>query len=128
MGLKFNVYFHMMISKIFSLLFIVFFLFVAPSCKKKGCTNPNASNYDSTASKDDGSCVYSGQTTQTAFIRVQSVCGDQNTITEHIVTCAESQAASDYLMSNIGTPCLYYTFTDINGNSISGYLTSLTSC
>lgn len=27
------------------------------SCKKKGCTDPNATNYDSKAKKDDGSCV-----------------------------------------------------------------------
>ncbi len=26
------------------------------SCKKKGCTDPNALNYDSSAEKDDGSC------------------------------------------------------------------------
>ena len=25
-----------------------------------GCTNPNASNYDSTANTDDGSCVFNG--------------------------------------------------------------------
>ncbi len=26
------------------------------SCKKKGCTDPNAPNYDAEAQKDDGSC------------------------------------------------------------------------
>ena len=29
------------------------------SCKKKGCTNPDAINYDSKARKDDNSCIFS---------------------------------------------------------------------
>ncbi len=28
------------------------------SCKKEGCTDPDATNYDEKAKKDDGSCVY----------------------------------------------------------------------
>jgi hypothetical protein len=30
------------------------------SCKKKGCTNPEAINYSEEAEKDDGSCSYGG--------------------------------------------------------------------
>jgi hypothetical protein len=30
---------------------------LATSCKKEGCTNPEATNYDAEAEKDDGSCV-----------------------------------------------------------------------
>lgn len=30
----------------------------ATSCKKKGCTDPNANNYNSEAKKDDGNCTY----------------------------------------------------------------------
>lgn len=28
------------------------------SCKKEGCNDPNANNYDSKAKKDDGTCTY----------------------------------------------------------------------
>ncbi|NOQ72526.1 MAG: hypothetical protein GQ574_11020 [Crocinitomix sp.] len=31
---------------------------VATSCRKKGCTNEEASNYDTEAKKDDGSCIF----------------------------------------------------------------------
>lgn len=33
-------------------------LILAPSCKKKGCTDSKATNYDSKAKKDDGSCKF----------------------------------------------------------------------
>jgi hypothetical protein len=32
-------------------------LMLATSCKKKGCTNPEATNYSEEAKKDDGSCI-----------------------------------------------------------------------
>lgn len=31
---------------------------VVPACKKKGCTDPNATNYSAEAKKDDGTCTY----------------------------------------------------------------------
>ena len=39
------------------LFFAVASLVAVTSCKKKGCTDPTAINYDSEAEKDDGSCV-----------------------------------------------------------------------
>ena len=38
-------------------LFSITLVFGFSSCKKKGCTNSSATNYDSEAKKDDGSCV-----------------------------------------------------------------------
>jgi len=38
------------------LLFATILIIGISSCKKKGCTNSNACNYDKTAEKDDGSC------------------------------------------------------------------------
>lgn len=32
-------------------------LVASTSCKKEGCTNPDATNYDEKAKKDDGSCI-----------------------------------------------------------------------
>lgn len=34
------------------------FVFTIVSCKKEGCTDATATNYNSDAKKDDGSCIY----------------------------------------------------------------------
>jgi hypothetical protein len=41
-----------------TLLFVALGLLTLASCKKKGCIDANAFNYDVTAGKDDGSCTY----------------------------------------------------------------------
>lgn len=45
-------------SKIGQLFFIIVFITCLVSCKKKGCTDPLATNYDLDAKKDNGTCVY----------------------------------------------------------------------
>lgn len=47
---------------------------VAPSCKKEGCTDPTATNYNEKAKKDDGSCTYPTPTPTTKTIK--DVSGD----------------------------------------------------
>ena len=41
-----------------TLLFVAVGLLTLASCKKKGCTDANAFNYDAAAEKDDESCTY----------------------------------------------------------------------
>ncbi len=43
--------------QVFLFLFLSIFVF---SCKKLGCTDPNALNYESIAQKNDESCTYEG--------------------------------------------------------------------
>ena len=55
------------------LFFAVASLVAVTSCKKKGCTDPTAINYNSEAEKDDGTCEYEqGQTTVTVASNITS--------------------------------------------------------
>lgn len=45
-------------SNISKLIFSLFVLSFVGGCQKKGCTDPTALNYDSTAKKDDNSCEF----------------------------------------------------------------------
>ena len=40
---------------------------ILPACKKEGCTDPTAFNFDPNAKVDDGSCVYEGCTDPAAL-------------------------------------------------------------
>jgi len=45
-------------TKLFLLLLITIAAFVLPSCRKKGCGNPNAENYDSDKKHEECYCAY----------------------------------------------------------------------
>lgn len=53
-------------------------LMFATSCKKKGCTNPEATNYSEKAKKDDGSCVLPVVEEETYDIPTTYVFKDEN--------------------------------------------------
>ncbi|WP_133122076.1 hypothetical protein [Brumimicrobium salinarum] len=46
--------------KVSKLMMIVLSVIVLMACKREGCTDQNADNYDKNAKNDDGSCVYNG--------------------------------------------------------------------
>jgi hypothetical protein len=50
-------------KKLLFLLMICSLTLALPSCKKEGCTNSGACNYDPDAEKDDGSCINKGKIT-----------------------------------------------------------------
>jgi uncharacterized protein (TIGR02145 family) len=93
------------------LLIFYLFLFVAiPSCKKKGCTDDAALNYDPKAKSNDGSCKYSS----TCSNGVQD--GDETG-----VDCGGSCTACS-TPTNANNECLnpdlnYGSVTDIDGNT-----------
>ncbi|MEX1190598.1 MAG: hypothetical protein WEA99_01410, partial [Brumimicrobium sp.] len=48
--------------KIYLIPFCLFGLLLMNSCKREGCTDPKAINYDKKAKKDDGSCIFQNTT------------------------------------------------------------------
>lgn len=67
------------------------------SCKKKGCTDPTADNYDAEAEKDDGSCIPNTDTYEITDVTVSGTAYKQLTgdINENVTL----SASNDYLLS-----------------------------
>lgn len=64
---------YIIVSKKLLLPVVMFFIgsLMLSSCKKEGCTDSNASNYNSEAKKDDGSCVYPADPVPTAPFKAE---------------------------------------------------------
>jgi hypothetical protein len=72
-------------------------LAVVPACKKKGCTNPLATNYDAEAKKDDGSCELPD--TDTWYTEVTVGSETYNQITGTIDANRTITAAGNWMIS-----------------------------
>lgn len=71
---------------------------VGTSCKKEGCTDPSAENYNADAKKDDGSCTYvEGCTDPDAVNYNASATKDDGSCTYEFV--AENSTFSNYASS-----------------------------
>jgi hypothetical protein len=107
---------------------ILFFLassigiFSMTSCKKKGCTDPTASNFNSAAKKDDGTCLYtpfiniigSADTT----ISVGSTYNDPGaTATNKDGSSATVTTVDQVNASTVGVYEVTYTASNSNGTS-----------
>lgn len=102
------------------------------ACKKKGCTNPLATNYNAEANKDDGSCILPDPTpviTTPFTAKIDGVEFVENALTATIApftqtlnieaTRTDGRKVRITMPSNItvGT----YTFTNPDGGSQCGY-------
>jgi hypothetical protein len=70
-------------------------LMLTPSCKKKGCTDPNADNFSAEAKKDDESCTY----TETWYTEVEVGGTTYKQIEGNITEDQTMDAASNWLLS-----------------------------
>ncbi len=70
---------------------------VLPACKKKGCTDPEATNYNSEAKKDDGTCAYD---TDSAWYSEVTIGGEvYRQVTGNITADQTMTAADNWLLS-----------------------------
>jgi hypothetical protein len=108
-------------KKVVLFIAISFFAIELQSCKKKGCTNASASNFDPKAKKDDGSCILSSVAAGAALDDIDSPTTLVNTSAEVDYFINEEVYVSSSLTIEPGVVivCSNAGGLYINGNSAS---------
>jgi hypothetical protein len=86
------------------------------SCKKKGCTDTLAENYDSKAKKDDGSCTYAATDFLGTYNSSKTCSYEPNST--FTMTIKEGPSKNEILISNFGDFGLTLKAT-VNGNNLT---------
>src|SRR5690554_6419756 len=79
--------------KVAALLLMASLTVVTTSCKKEGCTDPNAINYSDSAKKDDGSCKYDSKENSESTIYVTENISQNTTWTSDKVYVLSTRVA-----------------------------------
>ncbi|MBI2968296.1 MAG: hypothetical protein HYY40_10865 [Bacteroidetes bacterium] len=102
---------------------------VLTGCKKKGCTDPNALNYNPDATKDDGSCQYLTTIHDTITVQVhdtlrgKAISGNCTYPDfSGVQTIAAGAVISLYLGTSVSGNPVATAIADINGNYLLPYL------
>eukprot|EP00389_Voromonas_pontica_P001688 GDKH01002527.1.p1 GENE.GDKH01002527.1~~GDKH01002527.1.p1 ORF type:complete len:154 (-),score=2.32 GDKH01002527.1:25-486(-) len=86
------------------------------SCKKKGCTDNLAENYESKAKKDDGSCTYAATKFFGTYTSTKSCTYEPNST--FTMTISEGPEKNQVLISNFGDFGLTLRAT-VNGGNLT---------
>lgn len=104
-------------------------LFMVASCSKKGCTDPLATNYDSDAKKNDGSCAYEEVNTDPPSITLNGqdtvIINLGESYTEEGATATDADGSNldvttdntDLDTTQAGTYEITYSATNANGTT-----------
>jgi hypothetical protein len=99
------------------IIIIAVILFSTISCKKKGCTDPIATNYSSEAGKDDGSCTY-------APTNHGLIIGEWHQDSSQTHLDATSVLASNINTDPVGLNTTEYTATNVLYHQAYGTITN----
>lgn len=94
------------------ILLVLFGALALTSCKKEGCTDPNAVNYDEHAKKDNGSCNYDNPVPEptSPYLALDTAYTSNN---DRVILFADEALSAGY--SN-----LYVQIEDQNGINVTG--------